>query len=99
MAQLLGHGRSKAGTRWTHDLVGYALDRFHRRHLRTPTLRELRSGIDDLPSYPTIRRLYGNAGLMLRFHGYRVRSPGGQHGGTCKLERDRRGHFLPVSKP
>ena len=40
-------GWSKAGGRWTHELVGYALDRFHRLHLRTPPVRELRAGVDD----------------------------------------------------
>ena len=34
---------SKAGGRWTDDLVAYGLDVFHRRHLRTPTVRELRA--------------------------------------------------------
>src|SRR5947209_5185884 len=64
---------SKAGGRWTHELVAYGLDLYHRRHLRTPTVRELRAGVDGLPSHATIRRLYGNASTMLRVHGYRVR--------------------------
>ncbi len=89
------HGRSKAGTRWTHELVAYGLDLHHRRHLRTPTIRELRAGIADLPSYATIRRLYGSAGNMLHVHGYRVRTPGGQPGRTCMPIRDDRGRFLP----
>ena len=89
------HGRSRAGTRWTHELVEYALDRFHRRHLRTPTLRELKAGHADLPSFATIKRHYGNGGRMLAYHGYRVRAPGGQPGHTCTLERDRAGLFLP----
>jgi hypothetical protein len=89
------HGRSKVGFRWTHDLVAYGLDLFHRRHLRTPTVKELREGIDDLPSYATIRRLYGSAGRMLRRHGYRVRSAGGQPGRPmCDLERDAKGRLI-----
>jgi hypothetical protein len=70
------HGGSKIGCWWTHELVGYALDRFHRERLRTPTVRELRSGLDDLPSYATVCILYGSAGGMLRYHGYRVRPRG-----------------------
>lgn len=89
------HGRSKIGARWTHELVAYGLDRFHRRHLRTPTVKELRAGIDDLPSYATIRRLYGNAGRMLHLHGYRVRLAGAQPGRPCTLERNEKGLFLP----
>jgi hypothetical protein len=93
--QSIAHGRSKSGFRWTDESVRYALDRFHRRHLRTPTLRELRRGVDDLPSYATIRRLYGNAGSMFRRFGYSVRTPGAQVGRVCALARDERGWFLP----
>jgi len=87
---------SKAGGRWTHELVAYGLDLYHRRHLRTPTVRELRAGVDGLPSHATIRRLYGNASTMLRVHGYRVRRHGGQPGHPCWAQlRDERGMFLP----
>jgi hypothetical protein len=88
---------SKAGGAWDDRLISYALDRFHRRHLRTPTLAELRAGVDDLPSYATIRRRYGSAGAMLRAHGYRVRSPGGQPGRTFVPPRDQRGRFAPAN--
>jgi hypothetical protein len=91
----VAHGRSKTGFRWTDESVGYALDRFHRRNLRTPTLRELRRGVDDLPSYATIRRMYGSAGAMFRRYGYAVRKPGAQAGRACALARDERGLFLP----
>jgi len=74
--------------------VGYALDVFHRRHLRTPTVLELRRGVDGLPSHATIRRMYGCAGRMYRAHGYRVRAPGGQPGRRSTLARDERGRFL-----
>jgi len=75
--------------------VAYALDVFHRRHLRTPTVQELRHGVDGLPSHATIRRMYGCAGRMYRTHGYRVRAAGGQPGHHTTLERDARGRFLP----
>lgn len=89
---------SKAGGRWTHELVGYALDRFHRRNLRTPTVWELRAGIPGLPSHATVRRLYGNASGMLAAHGYRVRKPGGQPGHACwATRRDERGLFVSRS--
>lgn len=70
------HGGSKIGCWWTHELVGYALDRYHRRHLRIPTVREVRLGIDELPSYATVCKMYGSFGRMLRHHGYRVRARG-----------------------
>ena len=72
------HGGSKIGYSWTHELVAYGLDRYHRKHLRMPTANEIRAGIAELPSYATICKMYGSAGRMFRYHGYRVRRPGWQ---------------------
>ena len=88
---------SKAGGRWTDDLVAYGLDVYHRRNLRTPTVRELRAGVEGLPSHATIRRLYGNASTMFQRHGYLVRASGGQPGHPCWTRaRDDRGCFVSV---
>jgi hypothetical protein len=89
-------GWSKAGGRWTHELVGYALDRFHRLNLRTPTVRELRAGVDDLPSFATIVRLYGTTSAMFIRHGYQPRRHGAQGRSACNhllMERDSGGRF------
>ncbi len=86
---------SNAGGRWTKELVAYALDRYHCRHLRTPTVRELRAGVAELPSHATIRRMYGSASRMYEEHGYRVRARGGQPGRRTTLARDSFGRFLP----
>jgi len=93
-----GHGRSKAGTAWSPALIAYGLDRFHRLHLRTPTQREVRAGVADLPSYATIQRMYGSFGRMLRAHGYLVRPRGGSNGRELRLPRDQRGRFLPLGR-
>ena len=92
------HGRSKVGAEWTDALVAYALDLFHRRNLRTPTVRELRAGVDGLPSYATVKRRYGTAGKMLASHGYRVRHRGGQPGRLFVPTRDEAGRFIPVQR-
>lgn len=76
----LPHGGSKIGYTWTHALIGYALERYHRRHLRVPTVNELRAGVDELPSYATICKMYGTFGAMLRHHGFPVRPRGGRSG-------------------
>jgi hypothetical protein len=86
---------SNAGGRWSKELVAYALDRYHRRNLRTPTVRELRAGVAELPSHATIRRMYGSASRMYEEHGYRVRKRGGQPGRRTTLARDSFGRFVP----
>jgi hypothetical protein len=78
---------SKAGGRWTDHLVGYGLDLFHRRHLRTPTFRELREGVGDLPSLDTIWRMYGSTSAMYDQHGYKARGRGAQPGRSRNHER------------
>lgn len=90
---------SNAGGPWTDELVAYALNAFHRRHLRTPTVDEIRRGIDQLPSHATVRRMYGGVGLMYRRHGYLVRSRGGQPGRNVPMVRDALGRFVPASRP
>jgi hypothetical protein len=91
-------GWSKAGTSWSHELVGYGLDLFHRRNLRTPTVRELKDGVPGLPSHATIRKRYGNASKMLEAHGYAVRARGGQPGHPCWwTARDERGRIVSRS--
>ena len=86
---------SKAGGPWSHELVAYALNRFHRVHLRTPTLRELKAGVDGLPSHATIKRMYGTASAMYVRHGFRVRRAGAQHGARPAVRsRDDAGRFL-----
>ncbi|HVC86267.1 MAG TPA: hypothetical protein VNC40_02455 [Gaiellaceae bacterium] len=89
---------SNAGSRWSTELVDYALDWYHRRHLRVPTVRELRAGVDGLPSHATIRRMYGCASHMYEEHGYRARKRGGQPGRATTLPRDPCGRFLPRSR-
>ena len=88
-------GWSKAGGRWSSELVAYALDVYHRRHLRVPTVRELRAGIEGLPSHATIRRMYGCATKMYEVHGYMTRLPGAQPGRRTTLRRDALGRFVP----
>ncbi|SRR5215831_10338507 len=98
MAPTRARAWSNAGSRWTRELVAYALDRYHRRNLRTPTVRELRNGVEGLPSHATIRRMYGSVSRMYQSHGYSVRSRGGQPGRRTTLERDALGRFVSKHK-
>ena len=65
-------------------------------NLRTPTVRELRAGVDGLPSFATIVRLYGTTSSMFLRHGYQPRRHGAQ-GRSARnhllMERDAYGRF------
>jgi hypothetical protein len=93
----MGQAWSKCGSRWTHELIAYALDQFHKQHLRTPTVAELRSATAGLPSHPTVRRMYGCAGNMYRAHGYLARPAGGQLDVDYHDLRDEYGRFRAVA--
>jgi Homing endonuclease associated repeat len=63
--------------------MSYALDLFHRRHLRAPRAKEWQRASDDNPSCRTIQARYGSWNAFLEACGYRSRRPGGQPGHHC----------------
>jgi hypothetical protein len=79
--------------RWTHELVIYALDLHHRRHLRTPTKREWVAAGVDHPCVMTVRRLFGSWNAAIEAAGFVPRGPGGPRYGPRR--RDQRGRLLP----
>lgn len=66
----------RSGFRWTKENIVYAIDLWHRRHLRPPTAREWKSAGDDHPSAPTVRRVFGTWNRAIRASGFRSVGPG-----------------------
>jgi len=66
----------RAGFRWDRQTVVYAIDLWHRAHLRTPTRKEWTNAADDHPSYDTVRRIFGSWSAAIRAAGFLPRKPG-----------------------
>ena len=79
--------------RWSRELVVYAIDLHHRRHLRAPTKREWITAGDDHPCVMTVRRLFGSWNAAIAAAGLRPRGPGGPRYGPRR--RDELGRLLP----
>jgi hypothetical protein len=49
----------RTGFRWDRENIAYAIDLWHRHHLRPPTAREWQLAGHNHPSCATVRRVYG----------------------------------------
>jgi hypothetical protein len=66
----------RPGFAWTPQLIGYAVDLWHRRYLRLPTAAEWeRAGVDH-PSRRTVTRAFGSWNAALAAAGFQPRRPG-----------------------
>jgi hypothetical protein len=66
----------RQGFRWTEELIVYAIDLWHRSHLRTPTVEEWETAGDNHPSRATVQRRFGSWSAAMRAAGFRPRSQG-----------------------
>lgn len=57
-------------------MIVYALDLWHKQHLRIPTAADWANAAEDHPSYITVRRRFGSWNNAITAAGYRARSPG-----------------------
>jgi hypothetical protein len=80
--------------RWTRELIIYALDLHHRRHLRVPTKREWEKAGEDHPSLMTVRRAFGSWNAAVTAAGLRARGPGGPRHGPRRRD-PASGRWLP----
>jgi hypothetical protein len=79
---------------WTRELIIYALDLHHRRHLRVPTKREWEKAGEDHPSLMTVRRTFGSWNAAVTAAGLRARGPGGPRHGPRRRD-PASGRWLP----
>lgn len=79
----------REGFRWTREAIVYAIELWHRKHLRIPTTDEWDAAGPDHPSRVTVIRRFGSWNAAMAAAGFRPRRPG---------ER-RRASLRPVGTP
>jgi hypothetical protein len=70
----------KAGPRhgfmWNRQTIVYAIDLWHRRHLRTPTVAEWEAAGANHPCRQTVQRVFGSWNAAIQAAGFRPRQRG-----------------------
>lgn len=84
----------RPGFRWSRQSIVYAIDLWHRRHLRAPALREWATAGHDHPSYATVMRHFGSWNAAIRAAGLKPRQPGDVRNRTPRRRCPRTGRFV-----
>ena len=61
----------REGFRWTRETIAYAIDLWHREHLRTPTVNEWEAAAQNHPCRQTVIRVFGSWSAAMKASGFR----------------------------
>jgi hypothetical protein len=64
------------GFMWNRQTIVYAIDLWHRRHLRTPTVAEWEAAGANHPCRQTVQRVFGSWNAAIQAAGFRLRLRG-----------------------
>ena len=86
------------GFRWNRESIVYAIDLWHRRHLKTPTVAEWERAGHDHPCRQTVLRVFGSWSAAMRSAGFRPRSPGTPREPWHRVRCKQTGRWLPADR-
>jgi hypothetical protein len=66
----------QAGLRWSPELIAYAIDLWHRKHLRLPTTDEWERAGENHPARKTVQRVCGSWSRAMEIAGFVPGRPG-----------------------
>ena len=66
----------RTGYSWNRETIVYAIDLWHRRYLKTPTVAEWERAGDDHPCRHTVQRVFGSWSAAMRAAGFKPRRRG-----------------------
>jgi len=85
----------RQGFRWTQDSIVYAIELWHRRHLRTPTAEEWERAGEDHPCRQTVLRVFRSWNAAIRAAGYRPKQQGQNRPGVQRNRCPDTGRWVP----
>jgi len=86
------------GFRWNRDSIVYAIDLWHRRHLKTPTVAEWERAGNDHPCRQTVLRVFGSWSAAIRTAGFRPRGRGTPRDPWQRARCAQTGRWLPSER-
>jgi hypothetical protein len=89
----------RRGFRWTPELILYAIELWHRQHLRIPTTDEWDRADANHPSRVTVIRRFGSWNAAMRAAGFRPRGPGQRRTPSVRARCETTGRFIAASAP
>jgi Homing endonuclease associated repeat len=66
----------RSGFDWDKQTIVYAIDLWHRQHLKTPTVADWEKAGEDHPCRQTVQRVFGSWSAAMRAAGFRPRGRG-----------------------
>jgi hypothetical protein len=88
----------RKGFTWNRASIIYAIDLWHRRHLKTPTVAEWESAGPDHPCRQTVQRVFGSWSAAMRAAGFRPRGRGMPRDPWQRKRCDQTGRWLSADQ-
>jgi hypothetical protein len=85
----------REGFRWTRETIAYAIDLWHREHLRTPTVDEWEAAAPNHPCRQTVLRAFGSWNAAMQAAGFRPRGRGVTREPWSRRRCPQSGRWLP----
>lgn len=85
----------RRGYRWTPENIVYAIELWHRRHLRAPAVSDWESAGDNHPTRHTVQRVFGSWNSAIRAAGLKPRRPGEARHRWARARCEVTGRFVP----
>jgi hypothetical protein len=89
----------RQGFRWTPELIVYAIELWHRQHLRIPTTDEWDRAGPNHPSRVTVIRRFGSWNAAMAAAGFRPRVPGQRRSPSVRARCAVTGRFISGPAP
>lgn len=86
----------REGFRWDRETIVYAIDLWHKAHLKTPTVAEWETAGSEHPCRHTVQRVFGSWSAAMRAAGFKPRRRGEPKDTWTRNRCPETGRWLPA---